>query len=125
MVAQQLGASYRAFCEKVREANLPLGRHKTKALATSKELRQALMRQPGWDLGPDDFVDVHRDLGGDAISGSHRRVTTATTREQLARAQGRKPTNQFRPGLDRARVYRAGPAAKATWGSAIMGAPSG
>eukprot|EP00959_Pyramimonas_sp_CCMP1952_P307205 6429902-Pyramimonas_sp.AAC.1 len=61
------------------------------------------MRQPGWDLGPDDFMHMHRDPGGDAISGSHRRVTTAATREQQARAQGRKLTSLFRPGLDRAR----------------------
>ena len=121
MVAQQLGATYRAFCAKVKEANLPISRHKTKALATSKELRLALMKQPGWDIGPDDFVDVHRDLGGDAISGSYRRVTTTVARERQARAQGRKLTRLFRPGLDRARVFRAGPTAKATWGSAIMG----
>ncbi|CAK0878763.1 unnamed protein product, partial [Prorocentrum cordatum] len=125
MAAQQLGATHRAFCEKVRGANLPLSRHKTKALATSKELRQALMQQPCRDLGPDEFVGMHRDLGGGAISGSHRRVTTAAARELQARAQGRKLTGLFRPGLDRARVYRAGPAAKATRGSAIMGVPNG
>ena len=62
MVAQQLAAAYRAFCAKVKEANLPLSRNKTKALATSKKLRDALMGQPGWDIGEDDFVEVHRDL---------------------------------------------------------------
>ncbi|CAK0827805.1 unnamed protein product, partial [Prorocentrum cordatum] len=125
MAAQQLGATRKAFCAKVEEANLPLSRHKTKALATSKELRQALMRQPGWDLAPEDFADVRGDLGGDAVSGPYRRVTTSTSRERLARAQGRKLTRLFRPSLDRARVFRAGPAAKATCGSAVMGVPSG
>ena len=114
MVAQQLGAAYRAFCAKMAEARLPLSRSKTKALATSKELRAALMRQPGWDIGLEDFVDVHRDLGGDAVSGSYRRVTTAASRERQAKAQGRKLTRLFRPGLDRARTFRAGPTAEAT-----------
>ena len=125
MVAQQLGAAYREFCAKVEEAHLQLSRHKTKALATSRALRDALLRQPGWDIGEDDFVDVHRDLGGDATSGSYRRVTTTVTRESQGMAQGRKLNRLFRPGLDRARIYRAGPSAKATWGSAIMGVPDG
>ncbi|CAK0887341.1 unnamed protein product, partial [Prorocentrum cordatum] len=73
MVAQQLAAAYRAFCTKMVEANLPLSRNKTKALATSSKLRDALKCQPGWDIVEGDFVDVHRDLGGDAVSGSYRR----------------------------------------------------
>eukprot|EP00959_Pyramimonas_sp_CCMP1952_P374589 7845033-Pyramimonas_sp.AAC.1 len=68
MVAQQLAAACRAFCAKTEENNLPLSRSKTKALATSSKLRDALRSQPGWDLAEGDFVDVHRDLGGDAVS---------------------------------------------------------
>eukprot|EP00959_Pyramimonas_sp_CCMP1952_P399356 8367546-Pyramimonas_sp.AAC.1 len=92
MVAQQLAAAYRAFCAKMKEASLPLSRTETKALATSRELRDALKSQPGWDIVEGDFVDVHRDLGGDAASDSYRRATTSAAREKAARCQGRKLT---------------------------------
>ncbi|CAK0815883.1 unnamed protein product [Prorocentrum cordatum] len=111
--------------DEVKEANLPLSRNQTKALATSRKLRDALIGQPGWDIEGGDFVDVHGDLGGDAVSGSYRRLTSSAACEKAARCQGRKLTRLFRPSVSRARVFRAGVTAKASRGSAIMGVPSG
>ncbi|CAK0856448.1 unnamed protein product, partial [Prorocentrum cordatum] len=124
-VSQQLAAAYRAFCLKVKEAHLPLSRNKTKALATGRKLREALMRQPGWDIEGGDFVDVRRNLGGDSVAGSYQRATTAVARGKAARCQGGKLTRPVRPSISRARVVRAGPTAKASWGSAIIGVPNG
>ena len=124
-VARQLGGAFKAFNEAVAELRLPVSAHKTKAMATSNGLKAALMSQEGWTLEFADFVDAHRDLGGDATSGSYRRVTVATSREAAARPQGRKLRRLFRPDEAKARIHRAGPTAKATWGSAIMGVPDG
>ncbi|CAK0891075.1 unnamed protein product, partial [Prorocentrum cordatum] len=99
MVAQQLAAAYRAFCAKMEDANLPLSRNKTKALATSSKLRDALKSQPGWDIAEGDFVG------------------RSTPREEANRTV--QALDQSSEGL------QSRPLCESLFGSAIMVVPSG
>eukprot|EP00959_Pyramimonas_sp_CCMP1952_P399939 8379611-Pyramimonas_sp.AAC.1 len=83
------------------------------------------MKQEGWPLDRAAFAQGHRDLGGDATAGGHRMVATQVKRELDALRQAARLTRIFGPGLRQARVMRAGPTAKALWGSAIAGVPPG
>lgn len=70
------------------------------------------------------LVETHRVLGGDALGGNQRRAPTQLAREESALQKATLACRLGPAGEAKARLMRAGPIAKAVWGSRILGIPS-
>ena len=120
IVSEQLVRAVLLVLEAMQQLELPLNVSKTCFMVSDNELLERLLEDPGWPFDVSLLSDTHRDLGGDAVDGSRRRIPIQQGRQAAAisaaarlRAVGR--------GREAFRVFRAGPSAKASWGSAIQG----
>ena len=120
MVARQLAQAANTVITEMGRLGLPLNLGKTCVLSSAVELTEALLADPEWPFDASFFASTHRDLGGDATDGRHRRVPTQAGRLAAASAAAGR-LQKIGGGRAAARVHRAGPAAKASWGAHIMG----
>ena len=105
------------------EIRQPVSWEKAGYMANSKELDEELGRQ--WDLPPSARSAGARLLGTDAADGRWRVAALARQREKEALQGAARAHILHKAGAAVGNVVRAGPTAKAVWGTAVAGIPDG
>eukprot|EP00959_Pyramimonas_sp_CCMP1952_P347342 7275029-Pyramimonas_sp.AAC.1 len=118
-VSKQLPLAFNRVVEQVGSKDLPISWNKAGFLASSSELARSLCEQ--WPMELASRSQFHRDLGGDATDGRHRRVSTHLDRFLAARSRALRLRLLQKGGAKVYQVHRAGPTAVALWGSCVHG----
>ena len=119
-VAAQLVKAVNLVLAAMQQLELPVNTSKTCFMVSDHALLDLLLADPEWPLDVSLLSETHRDLGGDSLDGSRRRIPIQSARFSEALASASRLRNLGR-GKNAFRVFRAGPAAKACWGAPVLG----
>ena len=109
------------FWKGFEKLRVPVNADKTKLLATDDQLNDGTNLQ--LRCQPLERASSARLLGTDINDGSCRRVRVTTKRSNTAVYKSNRLQILRRAGADTSSAQRAGPAARALWGSHVMGIP--
>ena len=122
-MARDLAGAHCTLLEGFEEIKQPVSSDKAVFLANSVDLARDLEEQCDHTSGKKAAGTRH--LGTDATNGNRRAVATARSREVEACQAAARAQALRKAGAATGSLVRAGPTAKALWGSAVSGLPDG